>query len=121
MDGVFMVLFPTFYHFDGSHGAFVAFVTKHSAAAFLCLFEGVAGKQAIDDGHLTLAVQVGKPLGCSLTDIVEVGRVAANDAADGYDGIHQTRVDETRSAIYKFETARDGLDFNVLFPDTMLH
>ena len=87
---MFELLFPAFYHLDGGDSAFITFIAKHAAASLLCLFKGIAGEQTVDDGYLAFAIQVGQALRRSLTDIFEVGGVAANDAANGYHDINQT-------------------------------
>lgn len=116
----FLNILPTFNHLDGGDGTFVAFVAKHAATTFLCLFEGVAGEQPVDDWYLTHEVQVGQTLRCSLTDVVEMRCVATNDATDGNNSIHLTGIDKTCRTINQLETTGNGLDRDVLFTNTML-
>ena len=65
-------------------------------------------------------VQVGQALRGTLADVVEVGGIAANDASDGDNGIHQTGVDEPRGTIDEFEAARNELHLDVFFAHSML-
>ena len=117
----FSSLFPAFCHLDGCDGTFVAFVAKHTAAALLGLLECVAGKQAVDDGNLSFAIQVGKTLRDTLADVIEVRCVATNDASDGYDDINEARADEACGAINQLEASGDGFDDDAFLADTMLH
>ena len=101
-----MKLPSVIYHFYRSEGKFLSFIAYAAACAGLCLFHGVDGEQAVDDGDLALCVEGGESLGGALADVVEVGSVAANHATDGDDGIHIAALGHEGGAIDEFETAR---------------
>ena len=93
------------YHFYSGEGKFLPFIAYAAARAGLCLFHRVDSEQAVDDGDLALGVESGESLRGALADVVEVGRIAANYAADGYDGIYVAALGHEGGAIDEFETA----------------
>ena len=103
--GLFLKLPSVIYHFYRCQGKFLPFVAYATARAGLCLFHRVDGEQAVDDGDLALGVEGGETLCGALADVVEVGRIAANYAADGYDGIYVAALGHEGGAIDEFETA----------------
>ena len=74
-------------HFDGVDGTFVALVAQPASTTVLGLFEIVGGEQAVDDGNGAGGVEMGYALGDALTDVVEMGCLAADDAAQDNDGV----------------------------------
>ena len=103
--GLFLKLPSVINHFYRSEGKFLSFIAYAAACAGLCLLHRVDGEQAVDDGDLALGVEGGETLGGALADVVEVGRVAANHATDGDDGIHIAALSHEGGAIDEFETA----------------
>lgn len=103
--GLFLKLPSEIYHFYRSEGKFLSFIAYAAACAGLCLFHRVDGEQAVDDGDLALGVEGGETLCGALADVVEVGRIAADYAADGNDGIYIAALGHEGSAIDEFETA----------------
>ena len=110
--GLFLKLPSEIYHFYRSEGKFLSFIAYAAACAGLCLLHRVDGEQAVDDGDLSLGVEGGESLGGALADVVEVGRVAANHATDGDDGIYVAALGHEGGAIDEFETAGDAAHRN---------
>ena len=92
------------HHLDGSYGTFVTFVSVFSATTVEGLLEVFGGDESVDHGLGLFGVQTSESVGGALTDIVEVGRIATNDASDGYDGI-DLLLRQLGGAIDEFETA----------------
>lgn len=101
-------------HLDGCNGELAAFVSEASTGAFFGLLFVVDGKQAEDDGNVAVGVELGDALGHSLTDVVEVGRVATDDASEDDDAVDVAELGELCGGINEFKTAGDAFHGDVL-------
>ena len=93
------------HHGDSCLGGFDAFVAEGADGAVEGLLLVVDGEDAEDYGDVAVGVERGNALSDRLADVVEVGRVAANHATDGDDGIHIAALGHEGGAIDEFETA----------------
>ena len=66
-----------------------------------------------------MGIEVGQPLCSALADVVEMGRVAADHAAYGDDGIHIAALSHEGCAIDEFETAGDAAHGNARGADAV--
>lgn len=107
-------------HFDGINGAFVAFVAETPTATVARLLQVVRSEQSVDDRNVSCGIQTGDALGYSLTDVVEVRCLTANDAAKDDDGIVAVVEGHLVGTVDELEGARNGLDMNVLRDGAML-
>lgn len=101
-------------HQYGIGGTFAAFVSKPSAATLPCLLYVVGCQEAVDDRYVLRGVEVGNAVGDTLTNIVEVGSLAAYDAAEDYDGIEAVVLAQLLCAVDELEAARHVLHVYVL-------
>ena len=74
-------------HFNSVNSTFVTFVAQSAAASVLCLLEVFRGQQSVDNGNVTGGVEAGNALCDTLTDVVEVWRLATNDTSQDDDGV----------------------------------
>ena len=107
------------HHLDGSYGALIALVAKHTATSLLGLLHCVASQQAINDGDFACSIQLSQTLRSTLTDIVKMRSVAFDDASDSYNGIYLTRVYKGRRTKDKLEATGNGLNKDILLLSTM--
>ena len=101
-------------HFDGYDGTLVALVAEASTGTVAGLLEGVGGEQAVDDGDVAGDVEAGDASGDTLTDIVEMGCLATDDAAEDDDGVVAVVEGHLVCTVDELEGARDGLDVDIL-------
>ena len=76
-----------FCHLDGDDGALITLVAETASRTILGLLHVLCGQQTEDNGNVVRRVESGNALGDSLTDVVEMGSLAADDAAEDNDGV----------------------------------
>ena len=72
---------------DGGFGGFAPFVAVETSDAFGCLLFVFDSEKPENHGRVAVGIKSGDPLGHTLADIVEVGRVATDYAAEHNHGI----------------------------------
>ena len=106
-------------HLDGYYGTLVAFVAQTSTSTIHSLLHIFRGEQSVDYGDVASSIQTGYTCGDTLTDIVEVGRLATNDRAEDDDSIVAVVERHLVSTIDEFEGAGNSLHMDVLRQRTM--
>lgn len=101
-------------HFDGAVGGFGALVAHLAAGAVEGLFHGVGGEDAVHDGDAGFAGGAGEALGVFASDVIKVGRIAADDAAETDDGVEAGRTGEVSDEDRHFPCARHAKDLDMV-------
>ena len=109
-----------FCHFDGDDGALITLVAVLATCTIAGLLEVVGGEEAEDDGDVARGVETGDTLCDALTDVVEVGRLAADDAAEDDHGVVAVVEGHLTGAVDELEGAGHRLHVDVLWQGTML-
>ena len=107
-------------HLDGYDGALVALVAEAASGADECLLHVVGGEQAEDHGDVVCGVEACNALRDALTDVVEMGCLAADDAAEDDDGVIAVVESHLKSSIDELEGAGNSLHMDVLGQRAML-
>lgn len=70
-----------FCHLNGHHSAFIAFVTQASTTSVFGLLQVVGGEQTVNHGDIAGRIQACNAVGDAFADVVEMRRLAPNDAS----------------------------------------
>jgi hypothetical protein len=102
-------------HLDGGGGGFEAFVAGFEAGAIEGLLQGFAGENAEGVGDAGLLLGLADAAGDLVVDGLVVGGFAAEEAAEGDDGVEFFGFGEGASGGGNLPGAGDADDFDVLF------
>ena len=80
---------------------------------------GEHGEESENDGDVALGVDAGDAFGHALADVVEVGCVALDDAAEDDDAVHVAELGQLGSGVDEFEATGHALYGDVLQGDTL--
>ena len=101
-------------HLQCGDGGFDALVAVLSAGAGAGLFHVVVGQDAEDGGAVRIHSGPEHAGGGRLTDVVKVGGLPANHAADGDDGVTPPMAKQPLASQRQFETAGDVVNEHVI-------
>lgn len=105
---------------EGGASGLGAFVAQDATGALLCLIEIVDREDAERDGSLAAGVDNGHSLGRVHAHIVEVRRVAADNATYHDDAVRTTGALKRRRDVDEFHRARHAQGDNIVGFDTGL-
>lgn len=104
-------------HLEGGERGFGAAIAHLASGALDRLLEGVAGEDPEDDGDAGAAADLGDPPGRFAGDVIEMGGVAAEDAAEADDGVGGAASGDATRRGGEFEGAGDPDDVDRLRGD----
>ena len=81
--------------------------------SILCLLQVVGGEKSVYYRDFAACIETRNAISYALTDVVEVGRFATNDASEYDDGIVSAVQRHLVGTVNKLKTARNGFHVNV--------